>query len=119
MGRLSGHMSSGCLECSFFEDAVWISFFSGMLLSIIFSVLSFIKNAAIKVSIEFLLLIVTWFFLNYSIFVDRESSWSSYDFKSEMYYTLSLSLFPAILSGSMCILLLHYNEIKARFILNK
>jgi hypothetical protein len=119
MGQLSDHMSSGCLSCSFFEDAVLMSFFSAVLLSIVFSLPFFFKKTIFTAIAEFLLLIAIWLFLNYSVFVDRESSWSTYDIQSEIYYTVSMSIFPVILLGGLCIIVLHNKEIKAKFILNK
>lgn len=119
MGTLSERMSSGCLDCSFFEDAVFMSLLTGVFLSAVFFLFFFIKKKLFKAGIEFLLLIFVWLFWNYSIFVDRESSWSTYDFNAEIQYTISLSFFPVIFLGCLCILLLHYQEIKARFVSHK
>ncbi|PWN63675.1 hypothetical protein C1631_022160 [Chryseobacterium phosphatilyticum] len=116
MRQLADNMSSGCLSCSFLEDVVIISFLTSILLSVIFSLLFFIKRFFLKTVIQLLLLIIMWLFWNYSIFVDRESSWSTYDTKSEIYYTISMSIFPVSLLGCFCILLLHYKKIKAGFI---
>lgn len=116
MGTFSDRMSSGCLECWFVEDVLFMSMITGIFLSVIFSLFSFIKKVLVKMSIEFLLLSFVWLFWNYSIFVDRESSWSTYEFNTEIQYTLSLSFFPVIFLGCLCVSLLHYKEIKARFI---
>ncbi|WP_291933736.1 hypothetical protein [Chryseobacterium sp.] len=112
MGIFSNRISSGCPDCSFFEDAVFLSLLTGLFLSAGFRVLHCIKKMYIKAMVEFLILVILWFFWNYSIFVDRESSWSTYDFSSEIYYTFSQSVFPAIILGGVCIFLLHYKEIK-------
>ncbi|AZA82595.1 hypothetical protein C1637_24980 [Chryseobacterium lactis] len=111
MGALSNQISSGCMTCSFLEDALMMAFFTGIFLSVVFALLYKVKKFFIKAIIEFLLLVILWFFWNYSIFVDRESSWSTYDLRSEMYYTITLSLFPVILLGSVCILLLNYRNV--------
>lgn len=116
MGTFSDRMSSGCLECWFVEDALFMSMITGIFLSVIFSLFSFIKKVLVKMSIEFLLLSFVWLFWNYSIFVDRESSWSTYEFNTEIQYTLSLSFLPVIFLGCLCVSLLHYQEIKARFV---
>ena len=116
MGTFSDRMSSGCLECLFAEDALFMSVITGIFLSVIFCSFSFIKRILIKIGIEFILLIFVWLFWNYSIFVDRESSWSTYDFNAEIQYTISLSFFPVFFLGCLCISLLHYQEIKARFV---
>lgn len=107
MGKLSDNMSSGCLSCSFFEDAAFMSALTGVFLSVIFSVLFFIKNIYVRAFIQFLLLVLIWIFWDYSIFVDRESSWSTYDFETEIYYTISLSFIPVLVLGSASIFLLH------------
>lgn len=114
MGNLSDHMSSGCVECSFLEDAVFMSFLTGMFLSSVFILFSFIKKIFVRIAIEFLMLCFIWIFWNYSIFVDRESLWSTYDFNAEMYYTLSQSIFPVIILGLISICLLHYGKIKKK-----
>ncbi|MCQ9637716.1 hypothetical protein MP477_22410 [Chryseobacterium sp. WG23] len=115
VGQFSDHTSSSCLECSLFEDTIYMSAVTSVFLSAIFLLFSFVKKIFIKVAIEFLLLISLWIFWNYSIFVDRESSWSTYDFSSEFYYTIDLSVLPVLSLGCLCILLLHYKEIKVRF----
>lgn len=119
MGTFSNRVSSGCIDCSFFEDAVYISLIAGGFLSIVFSLLFFVKKIVFKASVEFLFLIFVWLFWNYTLFVDRESSWSTYDFNSEIQYTVSLSLLPVTVLGCLCILILHFQEIKARFAANK
>ncbi|AKK73374.1 hypothetical protein OK18_12795 [Chryseobacterium gallinarum] len=116
MGGLSDHISSGCLTCSFFKEVVLMSFFTSVFLSLIFTLFYSVKKTFIKTIAELLLLILFWFFMNYSIFVDRESAWSTYDFESEIHYVISQSLFPVLLLGCTCLLLLHYKEIKTRFI---
>ncbi|WP_433628056.1 hypothetical protein [Chryseobacterium cucumeris] len=116
MGTLSERVSSGCIDCSFFEDAVYISLIAGGFLSIIFSLLFFVKKIFFKASVEFLFLIFVWLFWNYTLFVDRESSWSTYDFNSEIQYTISLSFLPVTVLGCLCVVILHYQEIKARFV---
>lgn len=107
MGTLSDHMSSGCMDCSFFEDGIFMSILTGVFLSVIFSVLFFIKNIYLKAFIRFLLLVLIWIFWDYSIFVDRESSWSTYDFEAEIHYTVLFSFIPVLVLGSAAIFLLH------------
>lgn len=107
MGKLSDHMSSGCMDCSFFEDGIFMSILTGVFLSVIFSILFFIKNSSLKAFTQFLLLVLIWMFWNYCIFVDRESSWSTYDFEAEIHYTVSLSSIPVLVLGSAAIFLLH------------
>lgn len=116
MGRLADQMSSSCMSCGFLDDAVFMSFLTGIFLSAVFILFNSVQKYFIKYIVEFLLLISIWIFWNYSVFVDRESSWSTYDFQSEMYYTFSQSFFPVTILGFGCILLLHFKEIKDKFI---
>lgn len=108
MGSLSERTSSGCLDCSFFDDAYLMSFISTIFLIIVFLFLSFIKNNRLKIILQILFLISVWFFWNYTIFVDRESSWSTYLFKEELLYTLSLSFLPIWILSSTTPFGLHY-----------
>jgi hypothetical protein len=96
MGKLSDQTSSGCLDCSFVYDAFFISLCSTIILTILFLLIARIKKNRYKIAIEFLLLTSFWVFSNYIIFVDRESSWSTYSFDEEIYYTIYLSLLPVL-----------------------
>jgi hypothetical protein len=96
IGTLSSKMSSGCLDCSFFDDTFMASLLTSFFLTILFNLFFVIKNKCIKISIQFLLLASVWLFWNYTIFVDRESSWSTYQFNEEMHYTISISLLPLL-----------------------
>jgi hypothetical protein len=94
MRSLSERVSSGNPDSSFFDDAYLLSLFTTFILTIIFLFLTLIKNIYLKITIELIFLISVWFFWNYSIFVDRESSWSTYLFKEEIIHTLALSFIP-------------------------
>ncbi|MFZ0597468.1 MAG: hypothetical protein WAM46_10845 [Flavobacterium sp.] len=94
VGKFSTRISSGCLDCSFFQDAFFMSLITGIFLTIVFLMVSLIKNITLKSIIKVIFLILVWYFWNYTVFVDRESSWSTYTFKEELYYTLSISVFP-------------------------
>lgn len=108
MGSLSERNSSGCLNCTFSYDAYLMSLISAILLSIVFLFLSFIKNSYLKVFLQLLFLISIWFFWNYSIFIDRESSWSTFRFKEELFYTLTLSFLPISILSIITVFTLHY-----------
>lgn len=112
MGKLSDNTSSSCLECSFFEDAFFISLMTAFFLSILFSIFSLLKNLYLKMVIEFILLGAVWLFWNYTIFVERESSWSTYLFNEEIHHTISESILPVIILGCFSVILLHFKEIK-------
>ncbi|MFP3598795.1 hypothetical protein [Chryseobacterium sp. SIMBA_029] len=116
MGQLSDYTSSNCLECSFFEDAFVIALMSGVFLTLLFSLLSLIKNLFIKASASFIMMASVWFFWNYSLFVERESSWSTYVFREELYITAYLSFLPVIILGCISIFLLYFHEIKTKFV---
>lgn len=96
MGQFSEKMSSGCLDCSFIEDAFLMSLITTILVTILFLLFSFIKNRYLKCTIQMLFLISIWLFWDYNVFVDRESSWSTYRFNEELYYTISISIFPVL-----------------------
>lgn len=116
MGRLSDNTSSSCLECSFFEDTFFISLLTAFFLSILFSIFSLLKNLYLKTVIEFILLVALWLFWNYTIFVERESSWSTYLFNEEIYITILESILPVIVLGCISTILLHCKEIKTKLI---
>ena len=96
MGHLSVNMSSACLECWFLEDVFIISFVSAIFLAIIFAILPLGMNRIFKVGFQFLLLISIWFFWDYSIFVERESSWSTFLFDEEIHYVFHYSALPIL-----------------------
>ncbi|MGN7810167.1 hypothetical protein [Flavobacterium sp. 22076] len=108
MGSLSERISSGNPDSHFFDDAYLVSVFTTVFLTIVFLLFTFIKNKYLKITIELISLISVWFFWNYSIFVDRESSWSTYLFKEELLYTLSLSFLPIWVLSIVTLFTLHY-----------
>jgi small-conductance mechanosensitive channel len=108
VGEFSGRMSSGNPDASFFDDAYLMSLFTTIFLTIVFLFLSLIKNIYFKVTIQFIFLISVWFFWNYAVFVDRESSWSTYRFNEELHYTLSVSILPILVLSIPTIFGLNY-----------
>ena len=112
IGEFSDKMSSSCLDCSFFDDAFMISLITSVFMSILFSILYSIKNKYIKIAIEFILLVSVWLFWNYTIFVERESSWSTYLFNEEIHYTISLSFFPVLVLVTALLFALNYKKQK-------
>ncbi|WP_075342369.1 hypothetical protein [Tenacibaculum agarivorans] len=65
-----------------------------MLLTIAFSALNKVKNKPIGIILKSVLVGFLWFYLNLSIFRDKESRWSTYLFGEELMYTLRFSLLP-------------------------
>ena len=108
MQSLSEQISSGNPDSHFFNDAYFISVFTTVFLTIIFILLAFIKRIYLKITAQLLIIISTWFFWNYSIFVDRESSWSTYLFKEEIMHTLTLSFFPILVLSIVMVFVLNY-----------
>lgn len=106
VGEISDHISSSSPSTGFVEDSLMMSFMTATLFLFILFLTSRIKDNYINKSIQFVVLISLWLFWSYTIFVDRESSWSSYDFSSEMYYTFTNSLAPAFLLATISILFL-------------
>lgn len=114
MGFLSDKLSSSCLDCSFALDTLFISLFSAIFLSLIFILISKIENLYLKLIPEFLLLTSLWFFLDYSDFVERESSWSTYLFNEEIHETLNHSFFPILIMSVLVIFIINYRSILKR-----
>ncbi|AWK03258.1 hypothetical protein HYN56_03090 [Flavobacterium crocinum] len=108
MGSLSERVSSGNPDSSFFDDTYLMSVFTTIILTVVFLLLYFIKNKPIRITIQLLCLISVWFFWNYCIFVDRESSWSTYLFNEELHYTLSLSFLPIMVLSIVVIFCLKF-----------
>lgn len=108
VGHFSGKISSGNPDASFFDDAYLMSLFTTIFLTIVFLFLGLIKNKYLKVTIQSIVLMSVWFFWNYTIFVDRESSWSTYTFKEELYYTFSVSILPILVLAVAAIFTLNY-----------
>ncbi|WP_417941513.1 hypothetical protein [Flavobacterium sp. RS13.1] len=108
MGKFSERMSSGCVDCSFIEDVYLISLLTSPFLTIAFLLLSLIKNIYLKSTIGLILLLSIWGFWNYSIFVDRESSWSTYTFEEEFLSTFSLSILPVLALSIAAIFSINY-----------
>ncbi|MDQ6528967.1 hypothetical protein [Flavobacterium sp. LHD-85] len=108
MGSFSERMSSGCLDCSFFDDAYLMSVFTTIFLTIVFLFLTLIKNKYLQIGLEFICLIFLWFLWDYGIFVDRESAWSTYLLNEEIMYTLSFSFFPILVLSTVMLVALHY-----------
>lgn len=89
MRAYSGSVSSSCLECSFERD-IFVNVLVAIILFLLKSVLLRIvlKNTKwykIIISLIFILLI---FYINYNIFTDRVSSWSTYSFNECMIVVL-------------------------------
>lgn len=108
MGSFSERMSSGCLDCSFFDDAYLMSVFTTVFLIIVFLLFTLIKNKYLQIGLELVFLISIWFLWNYGIFVNRESSWSTYLLNEEIMYTLSFSFFPILVLSTVMLFALHY-----------
>lgn len=113
MSKFSDSTSSGCLDCSFSFDIFVMSLMTSIFLGILFLILHSVKiNKYLKIAIEFVLLISIWFFWNYTIFVDRESSWSTYSFNEELFITLYYSFFPVLVLVTALLFALNYKKQK-------
>ena len=108
MGTLSSKVSSGCVDCSFFFDACILSLLTSFFIPLLFQVFFFMKNKFIKIPIEFLVLASVWMFWDYTIFVERESSWSTYLFNEEINHTILLSLFPVVMLAFVSLFILNF-----------
>lgn len=108
MGSFSEKLSAGDPDSSFSEDAYIIATLTTIILTILFLAFTFIKKTYLKITLELVFLILVWFFWNHSIFVDRESAWSTYLFREEILYVLSLSFFPILVLSIATIFGLNY-----------
>jgi len=108
MGSLSEKLSVGDPDSSFSEDVYIIATFTTILLTIAFLLFTLIKNKYRKTSLELACLVLVWFFWNYSLFVDRESAWSTYLFREEIMHTLWLSFFPILILSIATLFGLNY-----------
>lgn len=110
MGALSHNMSSGCIDCSFFEDGLCSSLFFAFFLTLLMRPISWVKNKYLRTAVQFILLAIVWFFLDYDIFVDRVSSWSTYLFDEEMNATISYSYFPILVLSCATLFIINYKK---------
>lgn len=88
---------------TFLEDAIYFSLLSTLLFMLIFFILQKIKYKRRKIAFELSLLTILWMHFNYQIFMIRESSWSAYSFKEELYYTICHSFLPVIILACIVI----------------
>ncbi|WDF48442.1 hypothetical protein PQ459_08175 [Chryseobacterium sp. KACC 21268] len=110
MGQFADQMSSACLECWFVEDAFYMSVMTSVFLAIVFNFLEMVQSRVFRIVVQFLLLISAWFFLDYSIFVERESSWSTYHFNEELYYVATLSFLSILILSCLNIMIINYKS---------
>ncbi len=98
MYEFRNSLSSSCLNCGFLEENIFVSFVFSVILISMFSVINYVKiKTNYKTILKIISIIFVWFFINIEIFRDRESSWSTYSFSNEIYYTIRLSVFPMFL----------------------
>lgn len=98
MHEFRNSLSSSCLNCGFLEENIFVSFVFSVILISMFSVINYVKiKTNYKTILKIISIIFVWFFINIEIFRDRESSWSTYSFSNEIYYTIRLSVFPMLL----------------------
>ena len=106
-------MSSACMSCSFFEDAFMMSLITATFGALVFIGLFRIKNIYIVNCVAAVLLMSFWFFSDYSVFVERESSWSTYSYREEISVTTSLAFIPIVIMTFICLLGIHFRNKKA------
>lgn len=107
MGHLSESMSSACLECWLIEDIFIMSVLTAVFLAVIFSVIPSRGKNIFKMIVEFLLLVLVWFYWDYIIFVERESSWSTYLFREEINVVIYFSFFPISILSVVVVFLMN------------
>ena len=104
-------MSSACMTCSFFEDAFYLAIMLVIFVMILFLAL---QKLNVKRPIYFWIMIPVciffWWMTDYSIFNDREASWSTYT-NLEIHYIIGIRSGLAIAIFSV----LHYFMLKFLF----
>nr|WP_294783909.1 hypothetical protein [uncultured Flavobacterium sp.] len=108
MGSFSEKISSGCLDCSFNKDVFIMCLITVFFLITAFLFLSLVKNRSLRNVIQWIFLNLVWLFWNYTVFVDRESSWSTYTFDEEIHFTIFYSILPILVLSSITIFVLDY-----------
>ena len=100
MKDYNGGMSSSCLECSLGEDIFVFLLIKigvlGVLLTLLFRV---VKRSVYLYGLILLFLLSTLYYINYRLFVDRVSAWSTYSFE-ETWITIfwnSYRYFPMLM----------------------
>ena len=114
MRTFADQPAASCLSCSYLKDTFFLSLFS---LLVIPFVLLFLTKAKIThtlfsliVSVIFILIA---FVINFNLFIDRVSSWSSYNTKDEVLATAYQS-YPFLLTGSIIVFIIFYTVYKTK-----
>jgi hypothetical protein len=108
VGDFPERISRGYLDCTVSESVYLMSLQIAVFLTIVFLLLSIFKKIYLKSAIKLILLILIWGFLNYIVFIDSESSWSTYYFEEEFLYTISFSIVPVLVLSIAAIVSINY-----------
>ena len=112
MRTFADQPAASCLGCSYLKDTFFFSLFS---LFVIPFVLLLKNKAKINPTLFSLIISVTFLFIaliiNFNLFTDRVSSWSSYDTKDEIVATIYQS-YPFIITGSIIVFTIFYTIYK-------
>ena len=100
MKDYNGGMSSSCLECSLGEDIfVFLLIKMGVLAVLLTLLFRVVKRSVYLYGLILLFLLSTLYYINYRLFVDRVSAWSTYSFE-ETWITIfwnSYRYFPMLM----------------------
>jgi len=97
MNQFLNYNNSHCIICLFIIDFLIVFIIFCMLLTVAFLALNKVKNKPIGIILKSVLVGFLWFYLNLSIFRDKESRWSTYLLEEELMYTLRFSLLPILI----------------------
>lgn len=110
VGRFADRMSSACMSCSFFEDAFMMSLIIAFFGALMFWGLFRIKNIYVVNCVAAVFLMSFWFFSDYSVFVERESSWSTYSLQEEIFVTMSYAFIPIVIMTLVCLFSIYFRN---------
>ncbi|SKC00607.1 hypothetical protein SAMN05660477_02382 [Soonwooa buanensis] len=113
MPSLIDRMSSACMTCSFFEDTLLMSLVISLFCTVLFLLIFKLNNIYLKNCIAGLFLMALWYYFDYTMFVERESSWSTYLFLEEINITTSLAFVPIVIMTFVCLLSIHFRNKKS------
>lgn len=108
VGQFADQMSSACMTCSFFEDAIMMSLMISIFCATLFFFIFKLNNIYFKNCFAAVLLMTLWYYFDYSIFVERVSSWSTYSLNEAINVTTSLAFIPIVIMTFVCLFSIYF-----------
>lgn len=106
--------AASCLGCSYLKDTFFYSLFSLLVIPFVLLLMTKAKITHTLFSLIIsLIFILIAFVINFNLFTDRVSSWSSYNTKDEVVAILYQS-HPFLLTGSIIVFIIFYTVYKTK-----